>query len=263
MWFRKTTDPLGKLLFEKYGVHVLSRPREHVSVFQVFGVHDDKVLQSGDIDGFLHSKFDKPEVARGEVMADIDGTASDALAGTAAVSFLEGFLTLIGAGKTVSAALQKSDSRSLRFQFGGCTRDYVKDDFDLEIRLGDFAFNKDKSAMKTGWRYYITTGVQYCNQIKFEATDKTMTKIDLSADIPAIAAGKAGLSVDKDRRMTATSDRILAYGVELNEIRYDEKRNRLGLQGAQNYVHARGEAGGLPKATIGGPDGAMTLQLAD
>jgi hypothetical protein len=266
MWFRKTTDPLGKLLFEKYGVHVLSRPRQHVSVFQVFGVRDGEVFQSGDIDGFLHSQFDKPEVAMGEVMADIDGTTSDALVGTVAVNFLQGFLALIGAGaaKTVSGALKKSDSRTLRFQFGGCTRDHVKDDFDLENRLSDFAFDKDKSAMKAGCRYYIATGVQYCNRIKFEALDKNMAKIDMSADVPVVAAGEIGLSVDRDRQITATSDKLLAYGVELNEIRYDEKRKRLGLQGAQNHVQVRGAgAGGLPKAMIGGPEDTMILRIAD
>ena len=83
---------------KKYGVHVLSRPREHVSVFQVFSLRDGKVFQSGDIDSFLHSKFDKPEVAKAEVMADINGTTSDALSGNVAVNFLDGFLALIGAG---------------------------------------------------------------------------------------------------------------------------------------------------------------------
>jgi len=266
MWFRKTADPLGKLLFEKYGMHVLSRPREHVSVFQVFGLRDGEMFQSGDIDGFLRSKFDKPEVANGEVMADINGTASDAVAGNVAVNFLDGFLALIGAGvaKVVSGALEKSNSQTLRFKFGGCTRDHVKDDFDLEMRLSEVAFDKDKSAMKEGCRYYIATGVQCCSQITFEAFDKNMAKIDLAADVPAVAAGKAGLSIDKDRQITATSDKTLAYGVELNEIRYDEKRKRLGLQGAENYVHVRaGDAAALPKAMVGGPDDMMTLRIAD
>src|SRR5262245_33998668 len=128
MWSRKTIDPLGKLLFEKYGMHFLSRPRADISVLQVFAARDGAVFQSGGIDGFLRSKLDKPAIASGEPVMDIEGTTADVLAGNASASFLQGFLALLGAGaaKSVSLALEKSHSTGLRFRFGDCARDHVK-----------------------------------------------------------------------------------------------------------------------------------------
>lgn len=266
MWSRKTTDPLGKLLFGRYGMHVLSRPRENVSVFQVFGLRDNEVFQSGDIDGFLRSKFDKPETEKGEILVDVDATISDAVSGSVAAGFLQGFLAFLGAGvlNSISVAMEKSQSRALRFRFGGCTRDYVKDGFELDWKLSEVPFVRNNSAMKDGCRYYIATGVHYCNKLTFEALDKNSAKVDLSADVAVIASGKIGLSVEKDRVITAISDKRLAYGVELNEIVYDEKRKRLRLQESGNYVHVKaGEATELPKAMMGGPEDSMILQIVE
>jgi hypothetical protein len=266
MWSRKTSDPLGKLLFEKYGMHVLSRPRENVSVFQVFGLRDNEAFQSGSIESFLRSKFDKPVIEKGEALLDVDATISDAITGNLAVGFLQGFLTLLGAGvvKTISVAMEKSQSQALRFRFGGCTREYVKDGFELDWKLSEVSFDRDNSAMKEGCRYYIATGVHYCNKLTFEVLDKNLAKVDLSADVAMLASAKTGLSVEEDRQITATSDKTLAYGVELNEIVYDQKRKRLRLQESGDYVHVKGvQTAGLPKAMVGGPDDSIVLQVVD
>ena len=53
----------------------------------------------------------------------------------------------------MSASFEKAQSHALRLRFGGCTRDYVKDGFDLDWKLGEVVFDKDKSAMKEGGRY--------------------------------------------------------------------------------------------------------------
>jgi hypothetical protein len=266
MWSRKTTDPLGKLLFEKYGLHMLSRPRENVSLFQVFGLSDGEVFMSGSIDGFLRSKFDKPEVEKGENLLDIEAAVSDAISGNVSLGFLQGFLAFLGVGvvNAVSVGMEKSQSRALRFRFGGCRRDYVKDGFDLAWKLGEVPFVLDDSAMKEDCRYYIATGVHYCDKLTFEVLDKNMAKIDLSADVAVIAAGKAGLKVQKDWQITATSDKTLAYGVELNEIIYDAKRKRLQLQESESYVHVKaGGASQLPRAMVGGPEDLMILRIVD
>jgi hypothetical protein len=264
MWTRKTADPLGKLMFEKYSMHALNRPRENVSVYDVFAVRNGEAFQSGGIESFLRSNFLKPEVLTNEALLDIDMTISDAVSGNVALNFLQGFLTLIGTGvvNAVSIALEKSHSRALRFRFGGCTRDHVKDGFELDLKLSEFPFVKETSAIKEGYQYYIASGVHYCNQLTFEVLDKNLVKIDLSADVAALGAGKTGLTVNKDRQLTASSEKKLAYGVELNEIVYDEKRRRLNLQEARAYVHTK--ANGhleLPKAVVGGPDDVMILQI--
>jgi len=125
---------------------------------------------------------------------------------------------------SVAAAMEKSQSSALRFRFGGCRRDHVQDGFELDWKLSEVSFVKEQSAMREGDRYYIATGVHYCSALMFEVLEKTMAKLDLSADLAALGSGKSGLTVNKDRQLTATSDKRLAYGVEPNEIVYDEKR---------------------------------------
>ena len=145
MWFRKTTDPLGKLLFERYRMHVFKRPCEDMSVFQVFAVSNGAAVQSGSIDSFLRTDFNKPEVKEGEKQLDIDTTTSDAISANIGLTFLQGFFSLIGTSimKSVSLLVERSHVQALHFRFGECTRDYAKDDFELDWRLSEHGFNKD------------------------------------------------------------------------------------------------------------------------
>lgn len=266
MWTRKTTDPLGRLLFEKYAMHVLDRPRENVSVFDVFPVRDGVASMSGSIDSFLRSVFDRPEVVRDEVLLDIDSTTSDAVSGTLAAGFLQGFLALLGAGVTGSmgAALEASQNRALRFRFGGCRRDHVKDCFELDWKLSETAFDRTKSPMRDGFRYYLATAVHYCNELTFELLDKNMGKVDLSAEVAALGQTKAGLSINREREIVAHCAQRLAYGIELNELVCDERRGQLQLQESLGYVHIKaGGAPTMPRAMIGSADESMVLRLDD
>lgn len=265
MWSRTTTDPLGKLLFDKYGMHILSRPRENVSVFDVFPVREGEAAMSGGIDAFLRARFERPEVEQDEVLLDIDSTISEAVSGNVAFNFLNGFLAMLGVGvaNSVSAAIEASQSRALRFRFGGCRRDHVKDCFELDWKLSEVPFVKEKSAMREGYRYYIASAVHYCSELTFEVLDKNMVKVDLSADVAALGSAKAGLAVNKDRQLTTRSDKRLAYGVELNEIVYNEKREQLQLEESRNYLHVKARTPVLPKAMLGGPQELMVLTLAD
>src|SRR6266542_2945686 len=212
MWSRQTTDPVGKLLFQKYGMHVLSRPRENVSVLQVFAFHNDQFFQSGSLDAFLRTKVERPDIGKDEAQLDIDTTVSDAVSGRLGLNFLPGFLALLGIGavNAVSASFEKSQSDSLRFRFGGCTRDYVLDGFDLDWKLSEVVFDKNKSAMKDDGRYYIVTGVHFCNELTFELLDKNQMKVDLSADLALVGGVKSGLSISKDKQITAKSNKKLA-----------------------------------------------------
>jgi hypothetical protein len=46
MWTRNAKDPLARLFVERYGLHVLSRPREAVSVYDVYPVAGKHVASS-------------------------------------------------------------------------------------------------------------------------------------------------------------------------------------------------------------------------
>jgi hypothetical protein len=69
MWNRNAKDPLARLLVERYGLHVLSRPREGVSVFDVYPVAGNIVASSGTFSAFVDADLPLPEIRRGEMPA--------------------------------------------------------------------------------------------------------------------------------------------------------------------------------------------------
>ncbi|MEO6525317.1 MAG: hypothetical protein ABIP93_01700 [Gemmatimonadaceae bacterium] len=251
MWSKGTTDPLARLLFGKYGAHVLARPRRSLAVLTVFGVRDGRTYVSGPLASVLRVPFEEPPIARNEPVLDIASTTSSATTGSVALSFLQGFMALLGAvGARAGASLERSGSEVYTFRFEGCTLDSVTDVFDLENRLGDLEFNRERSAMRDDAKYYIAQGVHSCTSLTFDALDKRGGKVDLSADVAAVAGANASLSVDKDRTVTAKSDVPLAYGVMLNELSYDPKRKRLGLKEVQQYVHVMAHAPRVQPTTM-------------
>jgi hypothetical protein len=190
---------------------------------------------------------------------------SAVISGGVALDFLQGFLSWIGAAvaKSVGGAIEGAKSNTLRFRFGGCTRDHVKDGFELNWKLSEVAFNRKKSEMRDDCRYYIATAVHSCSSLTFEVLDKKEGKINLAAEIEALGGAKANLEASKDGQITAKSDKKLVYGVELNEIVYDEKRKQLQLQESRNFVHVAAAARPMPRAMIGGQQDSMILSLSD
>ena len=265
MWSRTTADPLARLLFDKYDAHVLPRPRATLPVLTVFGVRDGKAYLSGPLTSLLRVPFEEPAITRAEPVLDIGATASSATTGSLGLNFLQGFMAMLGAavGAKFGAALSHSGSDGFTFRFEGCTLDSVTDAFDLENRLSDVTFTRENSAMRDDATYYLARGVHSCSSLTFEALDKHGGKLDLSAEVAAIGGGNASLSSDKNRSVTAKSDKPLVYAVVLNELTYNAKRKRLGLKEVQQYVHAMAaHEPRLPAATVGSAD-AGTLPLEE
>lgn len=260
MWNRTSPDPLARLLFDKYDVHVLSRPRATLPVLTVFAVRDDKVYLGGTLASLLRVPFDPPEITKGEPVLDISTTVSSATSGSGALNFLKGFLATIGGaiGVSMGAAFERTGTSALKFRFDGCTLDSVTDAFDLENRLADLDFDKSKSAMKDDVRYYLVRGVHSCAALTFEALDKKAASIDLHAEVAAIGDAKASLSANNDKTITAASTTPLAYGVVLNELVYDSRKKRLGLREAKDYVHVMAAVKRkIPAAVLGGDAGGV------
>lgn len=268
MWQRTSNDPLGRLLYSRYGLHVLSRPREDMTVFHLLPVSDGRAGAPGKLSTFLGALFDLPAVKAGERLADISGTTSDGVSLAFGFDFLEGFLSLIGAQaviKALSAAFKKSNTKALKLRFGGATRDYLEDPFELELRLRNFRFAREDSLMRPGCRYYIVTAVHRSDQISFTAVDEHSAQLDVSAEVAAIGGANAAIKSSGNGEMTAESDTSLVYGVELSELVHNERRNRLELAMTKGYVQVRtGEQGQLPgsaRSMIGGPDDSMRLRI--
>jgi hypothetical protein len=268
MWKRKSSDPLGDLLFNRYGLHVLSRPREDVEVFAVFPVSDGKSDAPGKLETFLGGNgFAVPEVRRGEHLADLAGATSDGVSAELALGFLEGFLTLLGAAgiaADLSAACRRKNVRSLRFRFCDASRDRVQDPFALDLALRRHAFDRDASPMRKNYRYYLAVAVHFSSDVSFTALDDSENTVDLRAELPVLAQGHAHLAPSAHRALTVTADRSLAYGVELSELSYNKRRERLELEMTKRYIQVRKDFGELPgqaRSIIGGDDDLMLLRV--
>jgi hypothetical protein len=95
------------------------------------------------------------------------------------------------------------------------------------LELSDTPFVLEDSVVKDGYRYYVASGVHYCNQLTFEVLHDRTAKVNLSADVVALGKAKTNVSVDAAGQVRVRSDKKLAYGVELKEITYNDKRKRL------------------------------------
>jgi hypothetical protein len=268
MWSRRSTDPLGRLLFESYGLHVLKRPREDLDVYAVIPVLDGRCDAPGQLETLLGGDhFPFPEVRRGEHLADVSGRTSDGVTTSLGLGFLEGFLALLGAAgiaATLSGAFGRARARSVRFRFGAAQRDYVRDPFALDLALRRHGFDPTTAALRKGHEYYIVTAVQRSREVSFAALDSADSEIDLSAELAVVGAANVGLAVQRGHELTVTADRPLPYGVELSRLVPNARRGRLDLAMTRRYVKVRADDTPHPvPSMVGGPDDPMTLSFAD
>ena len=268
MWKRNAKDPLARLFVDRYGLHVLSRPREAVSVYDVFPVAGNRAASPGSLSAFVGAQPPLPEIRRGEMLADVCGTTSDSVSGGAGFKFLEAFLAALGAmpvlGK-LSVHFAAGRSAGIRFRFSNAVRDSV-DVFAFERGLRKHKCDRDDLLMKDGYRYYVAIGVHRSNSLGFKLLDSTSAAMDLSAEVEGLASGQFDFKVAGDRELMIKTDKPLAYGVELSELVYNPKRTRLELAVTKDFVKvmAPGDKfSGADRSMIGGAEDNVMLEFEE
>lgn len=238
-----------------------------VAVFDVYPVADHRASSSGNLSAFIDAELTLPEVRCGEILADVCGTTSDSVSGSVGFKFLEAFFAAVGAQTIFSKLAQRfggSRSSALRFRFSKAVRDSV-DVFAFERVLRKHKCEIDDLLMKEGFRYYVAIGVHRSDALAFKVLDSKSGEIDLSADVKGLVDGDFELKTAKDFELIIKSNKPLAYGVELSELIYNERRTRLELAITKHYVQTlatpTGDLPGSARSMIGGPEDIMTLDI--
>lgn len=267
MWNRDTKDPLARLFLDRFGMHILARPRENVAVYDVFPVADSRAASPGSLEEFVGAQLALPKVTAGEEVADVSGTVSESVSWKLGFDFLAGFLAAIAVQALVnklSAMLGRVQVKAFRFRFSGATRESA-DPFAFERSLRKHHCSPDDLLMKEGYRYYVAVAVHRTDKLSFTALDARSAEIDMSAEVAELGAANIQASAGRGHEITIQGDAIMAYGVELSQLIYNDRRSRLELAMTKGYVQTMAapvvELPGNARSMIGGAHDSMILTI--
>jgi len=267
---RNTDDPLVRMFLDRYHLHLLAIPRHGVAVGDLY-VHDGKrVSPPGNVQNILDAPMEMPPLKIGELMGEVSGLTSKAVAVNVGLGLLAGFLTALGAASVVDkvkAAYAHNNAGTLRFRFAGATRDSV-DVLALASRIARRRLAADQPFVTNGNRYYLVTGVARASSLSVVAESGGGAGATLGLDVKQIVGVATSIKIDANQNgeVIFTGPEALAFGVELHELVYDEDEQRLEFKMPENAIRVRNAADTpatplLTPATIGGPEDDVFLTV--
>jgi hypothetical protein len=268
---RSTDDPLLKTFLDKYHLNLLAVPRDGAQPGDLYVTANGRVSSAGFVGHFLKPALEMPEVRTKEVMADVSGMSTSAVAFSAGLELMQGFFAAVGlAGmlESVGAEYAKQKTRVFRFSFREPLRDSV-DPGSLGSKLIRCRFQKDHPLVNEGNRYYLVTGVARSKSlsVRAEAHGKNAVNVDVKALMMAKAHGKLDIDTSAEGEVTYSAKKPLAFGVELYELSYDPEQNKMKMllpAGAIAVRSVGSEAPGaspLKPALLGGEQGDAFIDL--
>lgn len=272
--FRKSEDPLLKLILEKYRLNLLSIPRESVAIGDLYVQEGNSqyVSTPGSITNFLDPPLEIPQFKTGETMADVSGTTSRNASGKAGMDFLEGFINALGPagiGTKVRGSFESSNKNKITFSFKNPTRDYLDPGL-LGKKLVNHMLMKEHALIAEGRRYYIVTAVARSSGINIITEGDSNQIMDVDANVMKLANISGDISIQKNQtgNIIFTGQKNLAFGVELYELKYIQNRGEKGK--FQMYIPdkplvARGEEEKEQSqgVLLGDNDGDATISIID
>ena len=220
---RTSSDPLVRLILDRYRVNLLSVPRRRADCGQVYIRNGRRVSPGVDIRWLVEPAVELPPVYEDEPLADLAASMSDAVRAKIGLGLLESFLAAIGAGALgprIGAHYENRGTARLRFRITDARMDSV-DPGSLGLALAGRRLRDDQPLVRKGNDYFITTGVVRSPSISVVAEDERGRVIDLAAEVTAIVDGQAGISsqVTGAAEVTYTGAEPLAVGLQLCELR--------------------------------------------
>lgn len=222
-------DPLAKLLFGRYGLHLLSLPRSGIRTGEVFIHGERSIVGSGDITTMFEPGFALSPAVLNERAIPLEETQSNELEASAALNLLDKLFAALGFGGSaeVRAAYSANRATKLRFKFASPTRDSL----DI-IAVTDRLFGAKPKAHqwgKSGESVYLVTGVLRSRGISISATTDGGAGVDVIAKVKPLAeaSGKVKVSSGDGSTLTYSGHEPLGFGVELVELSYDATTGRV------------------------------------
>lgn len=264
---RTTTDPLLRLLLDRYHLHLLSVPRENIMLGTLY-VHDGKqVVAVGNASNLLDPPLDAAAGATSETMADVAGQVTREIDLKAGIGFLDNVLGAMGASAVldkVHAGLETKRVRSLQFRFTDVTRDSV-DVLDLGKRIWRHRLLEEHALFDERNRYYLVTAVARTNSINIAAANDSASHVDLDIDALKAAAANVGVGLERADKgeISFQGSKRLGFGLELHELIYDREKQSLRMKMPDGYIAVRGAVPPRPQpALIGEHDGNVFLSVS-
>ena len=237
MWNRNLDlkDPLLKMFYDTYHLNLLSVPREKASIGDLYIDDGRRVSTPGNIAYFLEGteKFEMPRAST-EHMSDVTGISSNNISIDVGLSFLEGFLGVLGAGAIFSklrGAYQSSSVKHIKFRFTQATRDSI-DIFMLGNTLYDQKVNEKNAAYNKNDRYYLATAVARSPSVSIIAEGDDSKSIGAEVETNQIADVTADIKMKKtsEHEITVAGGRNIAFGIELHELVYNAKKQTINIR---------------------------------
>ncbi len=235
-WKRNTSDPLARLMLDKYSLNLLPVPREDVAVGDLYIYDGKRNFPPSSIKNFIETNgapFEFPPIREGETMAGIAGTVSDTLDVNIGLEFAEEFLSAISGGIPVQlrAHYSSQNVKKVRFRFPDMRRDWL-DVLLLNERLVGQKMKEQhrNSFYGKGYRYFVATAVARSQSISIIAEDQNMKALDMDID-PSLMKISPKLAVYSSRKgeVTFQGKKKLGFAIEVVELKYDEQKNEFSI----------------------------------
>jgi len=230
---RSSKDPLLRTFLDRYNLNLLSIPREKSDLGSLYVRTNGRISTPGSITHFLTPKFKIPVSQYDEKMADVYGKITNAVSFSIGIGFLDGFFTAIGSQlllNEIKVSYEQKQVHSFKFSF----KDALRDSIDVGLmgsKLIRHQFNEQHALINPGNRYFLVTGVAKSSSITVISETKDYNLVNLGAEIihTVNANGNIEISIDGEGAITYTGKEKLIFGVELYELKYDEKRKKMKM----------------------------------
>lgn len=244
MWTRKTKDPMIRKFLDDYHLHLLTLPREKVGIGDIYVREGKRTQISGNVVHFLQPAVEIPPIETDEKMVDdLRDTLTEGVEFKTGIGLLEKYLKVLGMGKIigkVKVAYESEGAKVIRFGFESLTRDSV-DMMAFGNELGDKKIIPGHTMYGKKKKYYIVYGLVRSPSVSIQG--QTSDKKTVKADINALGA----IDMHSEGSITSSGDSIvsfkggteLAFGVQLYELDYNEKKEQIKLKVPQKYVFRR------------------------
>jgi hypothetical protein len=264
---RSANDPLIQLFVSRYGLNLLTVPREASDVGDLYVADGGGVSAPGSVTALFEPALTLPPVARGEAMADVTGAISASVSAEAGLGLLGRFLSAFGAagmGDAIAARFAAARATTLRFSLADATRDSI-DPLVLGTRLLRSRLVEDHPMVGPDRRYYLVTAVARSSSIRIAAGQSASASAGIDIDIGGLGGdGKVAVDRSGDGAITFRSNKRLAFGVQLHELSIDQRDHKLKLKTTGAVAMLRGAEPQRPliePTLLGGPDGEAFVEL--
>ena len=239
---RDTTDPLIKLLVEKYSLHLLKIPRAAASIGDLFLIQDPTkpYPPATTLKNIFNKPFDAEEVMlnKNEPVADVNSQSSHLLELHICIKYLTSFLNLFIPSLAVKITGKYSKVRFLRLSYGDVTCDRVNL-VKLQSELNSLVLSQPEAIISDGRKYYVVTEIWKTKSVRVEAFDKKGKEINITFGVGEIDLKHMNIM---GGLVTYSGSEPLVFGVVVNELKYEGNKFALDYEPVTDNINLR--AGG-------------------